>query len=156
MAITLSDRFNVFLQYLLPKQAITAFGGKIAGAKAGGLTTRLIRWFVGRYCVNMSGAANADIASYSTFNEFFTRALREGARSLAKADFVCPVDGSISQFGAIDGEHIFQAKGHQYSTTVLVGGDAALAAQFENGNLRGQVRIRRKPPPSLPFQLLFP
>ena len=129
----LSDRLKVFLQYLLPKQAITAFGGKIAGAKAGNLTTRLIRWFVGRYGVNMSEAANADIASYASFNEFFTRALCDGARPLAPADFVCPVDGSISQFGAIDHDQIFQAKGHRYSTTALVGGNADLAAQFRNG-----------------------
>ena len=128
------DRLNVALQYLLPKQAITAFGGKIAGAKAGNLTTSLIRWFVGRYGVNMSEAANADIASYESFNEFFTRALREGARPLAPADFVCPVDGSISQFGAIDHDQIFQAKGHQYSTAALVGGDAALASQFQDGS----------------------
>jgi phosphatidylserine decarboxylase len=129
-----ADRLAVSLQYLLPKQALTAFAGVVAGAKAGGLTTGLIRWFVGRYGVNMSEAANVDIESFASFNEFFTRALRADARPIAHADFVCPVDGSISQFGAIDGEQIFQAKGHQYSTTALVGGDAALAAQFENGS----------------------
>ena len=128
------DRFKVALQYLLPKQAITAFGGKIASAKAGNLTTRLIHWFVDRYGVNMSEAANADITSYASFNEFFTRALRENARPLSQADFVCPVDGSISQFGAIAGDQIFQAKGHAYSAAALVGGDAALAAQFDNGS----------------------
>ena len=128
------DRIAVSLQYVLPKIALTAFGGKIAGAKAGNLTTRLIHWFVGRYGVNMSEAANANIASYASFNEFFTRALRDGARPLAKADFVCPVDGSISQFGAIDRDQIFQAKGHAYSTTALVGGDAALAAQYQDGS----------------------
>ena len=128
------DRIAVSLQYVLPKIALTAFGGKIAGAKAGNLTTRLIHWFVGRYGVNMSEAANANIASYASFNEFFTRALRHGARPLAKADFVCPVDGSISQFGAIDRDQIFQAKGHAYSTTALVGGDAALAAQYQDGS----------------------
>ena len=130
----MSDRLNVALQYLLPKQAITAFGGKIAGAKAGHLTTRLIRWFVGRYGVNMSEAANANIASYASFNEFFTRALREGARPLSNADFICPVDGSISQFGAINRDQLFQAKGHTYSTTALVAGDADLAAQFQDGS----------------------
>ena len=128
------DRIAVSLQYVLPKIALTAFGGKIAGARAGNLTTRLIHWFVGRYGVNMSEAANANIASYASFNEFFTRALRDGARPLAKADFVCPVDGSISQFGAINRDQIFQAKGHAYSTTALVGGDAALAAQYQDGS----------------------
>jgi hypothetical protein len=82
----------------------------------------------------MAEAANPDIASYASFNEFFTRPLKEGARPLANADFICPVDGAISQFGAIDRDQIFQAKGHAYSTTALVGGDAALAAQFENGH----------------------
>ena len=67
------DRIAVSLQYVLPKIALTAFGGKIAGAKAGNLTTRLIHWFVGRYGVNMSEAANANIASYASFNEFFTQ-----------------------------------------------------------------------------------
>ena len=94
----------------------------------------MIRWFVGRYGVNMAEAANPDIAGYASFNEFFTRPLKEGARPLAEADFICPVDGAISQFGAIDRDRIFQAKGHSYSTTALVGGDAALAAQFENGH----------------------
>ena len=130
----MSDRLAVLLQYLLPKLALTAFGGKIANAKAGNLTTRLIRWFVGRYGVNMDEAANPDIGSYLSFNEFFTRPLREGARPLAHADYVCPVDGSISQFGAVERDQIFQAKGHHYSTTALVGGDSVLAANFQDGN----------------------
>ncbi len=130
----MSDRLAVLPQYLLPKQALTALAGKFASAQAGGLTTSVIRWFVGRYGVNMAEAANPDIAGYASFNEFFTRPLKEGARPLADADFICPVDGAISQFGAIEHDQIFQAKGHSYSTTALVGGDAALAARFENGH----------------------
>ena len=130
----MSERLAVLSQYLLPKQALTALAGKFASACAGGLTTRVIRWFVGRYGVNMAEAANPDIASYASFNEFFTRALKPDARPLATADFICPVDGAISQFGAIDRDQIFQAKGHSYSTTALVGGDAALASAFENGH----------------------
>jgi len=128
-----SDRLAVLPQYLLPKQALTVLAGKFAGARAGRLTTGAIRWFVARYCVDMSEAADPDIASYSSFNEFFTRPLRAGARPLAQADFVCPVDGAISQFGAIERDQIFQAKGHAYSTTALVGGDRELAARFEDG-----------------------
>ncbi len=129
-----SDRLAVLPQYLLPKGALTNFAGRVAGAKGGAMTTRLIRWFVGKYNVNMDEALNPDIASYPSFNEFFTRALRPDARPLANADFICPVDGRISQFGAIDDDQIFQAKGHQFSTTALVGGDAALAAQFQHGS----------------------
>jgi phosphatidylserine decarboxylase len=118
---------------VLPKKALTAFAGLVAGARGGKATTALIRWFIGKYQVNMAEAANPDPAAYATFNEFFTRALKDGVRPLAAAPFVCPVDGAISQFGAIDKDQIFQAKGHHYSTTALVGGDAALAAQFDNG-----------------------
>lgn len=105
-----------------------------ATTEAGSLTTSVIRWFVGRYDVNMEEAANPAIESYATFNEFFTRPLREDARPLAAADFICPVDGAISQFGAINRDQIFQAKGHHYSTMALVGGDTGLAAQFQDGS----------------------
>lgn len=107
--------------------------GKFASARLGGLTTAVIRRFVARYSVNMAEAANPDIASYACFNDFFTRALKPGARPLASADLICPVDGAISQFGPIAKDQIFQAKGHNYSTTALVGGDAAAAARFDNG-----------------------
>ena len=130
----MSDRLAVLPQYLLPKGALTNFAGRIAGAKGGAMTTRLIRWFVGRYNVNMDEALDPDITHYTSFNDFFTRALRPGARPLAQADYICPVDGRISQFGIIDKDQIFQAKGHNFSTTALVGGDAALASQFEHGS----------------------
>ena len=130
----MSERLAVMLQYILPKQALTVFAGKVAGSKGGKLTTRLIQWFVGRYNVNMAEAANPDIGSYATFNDFFTRALRSDARPLAQAAYICPVDGAISQYGAIDKDQLFQAKGHHYSTAALVGGDAALAQQFQDGS----------------------
>ena len=129
-----SDRLFVLSQYVLPKQALTALAGKAASAKGGALTTAVIRWFVKRYNVNMAEAANPDISVYPTFNEFFTRPLKVGVRPIANAGLVCPVDGAISQFGRIERDQIFQAKGHSYSTTALVGGDSTLAKQFENGH----------------------
>jgi phosphatidylserine decarboxylase len=93
----------------------------------------LIRWFVGRYNVNMDEALDPDIASYKSFNEFFTRALRPDARPLADADYICPVDGRISQFGD-RGRPDFPGQGPQVHTTALVGGDAQLAAQFQHGS----------------------
>ncbi|MCS0591963.1 archaetidylserine decarboxylase [Massilia norwichensis] len=130
----MSDRLKVLPQYLMPKQRLTTFAGRVAGAKGGSMTTRLIRWFVGKYGVNMEEAENPDIASYTSFNDFFTRPLKPGVRPLANAAFVCPVDGAISQFGAIDDHHILQAKGHRFTTTELVGGDAELARQFQHGS----------------------
>jgi len=130
----MSDRLAVLPQYLLPKQALTAFGGRVASTAAGPATTRLIEWFIRRYRVDMSEAAQADAAAYKTFNEFFTRALKPQARPIAAAGLVCPVDGAVSQHGRIEGDQVFQAKGHHYSTTALVGGDEALAGQFHNGH----------------------
>ena len=130
----MSDRLKVLIQHLLPKQRLTTFAGRVAGAQGGAMTTRLIGWFVGKYGVDMNEAENAELGSYKSFNDFFTRPLRAGARPLADADFVCPVDGAISQFGAIDDHHILQAKGHRFTTTELVGGDRALAAQFRHGS----------------------
>ncbi|MBS0594082.1 MAG: phosphatidylserine decarboxylase [Proteobacteria bacterium] len=128
-----SDRLAVLPQYLLPKRLLTTLAGRAAAARAGAATTRVIRWFVARYGVNMAEAADPDIGAYASFNDFFTRALAPGARPLAQADLLCPVDGAISRFGAIDGDRIVQAKGHHYTTCALVGGDAALAAAFDGG-----------------------
>ncbi len=130
----LSTRLAVMPQYFFPKQALTTFAGWVAGHERGWITTEIIRRFVRKYGVNMDEALDANIASYASFNDFFTRALKPGARPLAQADLICPVDGAVSQFGPISGDQIFQAKGHRYSTTALLGGDAALAEQFKNGS----------------------
>ena len=127
-------RLAVLPQYLTPKHALTAFAGWVAGHERGWVTTAIIRRFVRKYSVNMDEALDSNISSYASFNDFFTRALKPGARPLASADLICPVDGAISQFGPISGDQIFQAKGHRYSTTALVGGDAALAEQFKDGS----------------------
>ena len=121
------------LQYLLPKKLLTQLAGAFARSQSGALTQFAIRKFVAKYGVNMAEAANPAISSYASFNDFFTRALKPGARPLASAAYVCPVDGAISQFGPINGDQIFQAKGHSYSTRALVGGDATLATLFEGG-----------------------
>ena len=130
----MSDRLAVLPQYLLPKKALTAFAGAMASSTSVAWTQTAIRRFIRRYGVNMAEAAQPDPAAYATFNDFFTRALRDGARPLADAPFVCPVDGAISQLGAIQHDQIFQAKGHHYSTQALVGGDAELAARFQDGH----------------------
>lgn len=128
------DSLFILLQHCLPKQALTEFGALIANARAGRYTTGLIRWFVKKYGVNMAEALDPDVAHYASFNEFFIRPLKPDARPLAPSDFVCPVDGAISQFGTIERDQIFQAKGHAFSTADLVGGNAALAALFQNGS----------------------
>ncbi len=123
----------VALQYLLPKRALTRFAGWCARSRSKTWTRNVIPWFVRRYGVNMDEAAVSDPLAYSSFNEFFTRPLRPGVRPLSPEGYLCPVDGTISQLGDIDNGQIFQAKGHSYSTRALLGGDARLAAQFQDG-----------------------
>ena len=123
----------VWPQYLLPKQWLTQLAGRFASRPRGAWTQAAIRRFVAKYGVNMNEAAQPDIRTYATFNDFFTRALRPSARPLAQAELLCPVDGAISQFGAIQDGQIFQAKGHHYSARALLGGDADLARAFDGG-----------------------
>lgn len=95
----------------------------------------LVRWFVRRFAVDMAEAAEPDTRAYATFNDFFVRALRPGARPLEgdEDSIVSPVDGRVSRIGAIDGDRLIQAKGIDYSLTALVGGDPGLAARFGGG-----------------------
>ena len=130
----IKDRRKVIPQYLLPRRRLTMLAGRFASKEGGRGMLPTIRWFVRKYGVDMSEAAEPDVTRYASFNDFFTRGLKPGARPLADADLTCPVDGSISQFGRIERDQILQAKGHRYSTTALVGGDATLARRFYDGS----------------------
>jgi phosphatidylserine decarboxylase len=123
----------VLAQHLLPKRALTELAGFAARAQAGRWTHAAIRRFVARYGVDMAEAADPRIESYPSFNAFFTRALRDGVRPLADADWICPVDGAISQFGPIVRDRLLQAKGHDYSTAALLAGDLEMARRFDDG-----------------------
>lgn len=129
------DRFKIIAQYVMPKHLISRAMGKFASARAGWFTRTFTRWFINRYNVDMSEAQQEDYRAYPTFNEFFTRPLKPEARPLqcAEEQLAHPVDGAVSQLGPIHGDSIVQAKNHNYSTRALLGGDEALAAEFENG-----------------------
>ncbi len=129
----MSEFFAVLLQYVLPKRMLNRLAGWFANWKGGAVTSAAIAAFARRYRVDMSEAAEPNLLAYGNFNDFFTRALRPDARPIAAAELVCPVDGAISECGAIAGEQIFQAKGHHYSIRALLGGDVDLAKKFENG-----------------------
>ena len=123
----------ILLQHLLPKRALTELMGRLAAAKGGALTTAAIRWFIRRYRVDMTEAADPRAEAYPTFNAFFTRALRPEVRPLAQADWICPVDGAVSQVGPIESGRIFQAKGHAYDCAALLGGDEQAARAYADG-----------------------
>ena len=130
----MSDRLAVAVQHLLPKLALTRLMGGLAQTEGGAATRAAIRWFIRRYGVNMSEAADLRVESYATFNAFFTRALRPGARPLAPSRFISPVDGAVSQCGSITADRMFQAKGQDYSLRALLGGSDAIAAPFKDGS----------------------
>lgn len=117
---------------MAPKLWLTRFAGVMANCKTPWLAQYLIRSFARKYEVNLAEAQRSDPGQYESFNDFFTRALRPEARPLAAADWVCPVDGTVSQFGPLQDGALIQAKGQRYSAAALLG-DAALAEPFLNG-----------------------
>ncbi len=129
------DRLMTVPQYLLPQHALSRLVGKLAASKTPWLKDAFIRRFAARYQVDMSEAAQPDLSQYACFNDFFTRPLKAGARTInAQADsIVCPADGAVSQLGPITGDQVFQAKGHSYSLSDLLASEADAKA-FENGH----------------------
>ncbi|CAI2087376.1 archaetidylserine decarboxylase [Serratia fonticola] len=129
------DSIKIKLQYWLPKLALTRLAGWGADKKAGWLTKLVVKAFARYYRVQMQEAQNPDLASYATFNEFFVRPLRDGARPIVAEPHVLtlPADGAISQLGAIRDDQIFQAKGHNYTLEALLAGNYLLAEPFRNG-----------------------
>ncbi|QDI04074.1 phosphatidylserine decarboxylase [Xanthomonas cerealis pv. cerealis] len=122
------------LTYVLPHRLLSSLARRLAYSSRPGLKQWLIDTVVRRFGVNLAEAAEPDARAYPTFNAFFTRALRPGARS-ADPDpqaLLMPADGRISQLGAIQDGRIFQAKGQSFTAAELLG-DAAAAAPFANG-----------------------
>jgi phosphatidylserine decarboxylase len=129
------DKFKIGAQYAMPKHLVSRLVGKLAAAQAGKLTTSLITGFIKQYGIDMSEAKYEDPAHYKTFNEFFTRPLKEGLRPIAQGENIIahPVDGAISQLGDIVDDRLIQAKGHDFSLQELLGGDKNVAAPFQGG-----------------------
>lgn len=129
------DDVKIKAQYLTPKHALSRLVGKFAAARAGWFTQLFIRWFIRTYKIDMTEAVHESPKAYKTFNDFFTRHLKPELRPLKaeEGQFAQPVDGAVSQLGAIEDGRIFQAKGHDYSLTELLGGDPRDAHAFKNG-----------------------
>ncbi|MDR6228647.1 phosphatidylserine decarboxylase [Pseudomonas sp. SORGH_AS199] len=132
----LQDRLFILAQHLLPHHLLSRLIGGFAECRVPWFKNLLTRWFVRHYDVDMRQAQVEDPTAYESFNAFFTRALKPGARPLpAAADVVVsPSDGAISQLGRIEHGRIFQAKGHSYSLLELLGGDGLRAAPFMGGH----------------------
>lgn len=129
------DWIKIRAQYILPKHLLSRFLGALAERDLGFVTQGLIKLFIKAFDINMKEAVFESPEAYKTFNDFFTRPLKEGIRPIDDTEnSLChPVDGTVSQFGDINDDSIFQAKGHDFSLTALLGGKPELAAPFKNG-----------------------
>ncbi|MCL1633303.1 archaetidylserine decarboxylase [Luteimonas sp. SX5] len=122
------------LTYVLPHRAVSSLARSLAYSKHGATSRWLIDTVTRKFGVDLSEAANSDPRSYETFNAFFTRALKSGAR-VPDPDpnaLLMPADGRISQCGAIESGRIFQAKGQSFTAAELLG-DAKAAEPFADG-----------------------
>ncbi len=130
------DKLFVLSQYVTPQLGVSNLAGRLAdNDRSPALKNRVIKWFIGRYGVDMSEAAEPNPEAYATFNDFFTRELKPGIRPLADGEktLVSPVDGAISQLGQVTGDRVFQAKGQSFSLSELLGGEEATTAPFADG-----------------------
>lgn len=127
------DRLLVMPQYLLPHHLLSRTVGLLADSRWPAVKNTFINTFTSMFPVNMSEAVEENPLAYASFNDFFTRALKPGARQIADSGIASPADGAVSQLGTIQDELIFQAKGHHYTLTQLLGGDESRAAPFRHG-----------------------
>ena len=131
----MKDKLFITSQYLLPHHAVSRLVGKLAASETSWLKNLLIRNFMRQFDIQLDEAERPYYQQYNSFNDFFTRALKEGARPLDKAEgcIPSPVDGAVSQLGTIEQGQIFQAKGQSFSLTELLGGDRERAKPFMGG-----------------------
>lgn len=126
-------RLKLALHYLTPQFYLTRLAGWFADKKWGKVTHFVINQFSKKYNIDMSEAAKSEASDYESFNQFFTRPLKEGVRPISDAPVVMPADGRISQFGDIRQGRMLQAKGHDFSLADLLAEDEQLVPLFENG-----------------------
>ncbi|HDZ46124.1 hypothetical protein LCGC14_0055050 [marine sediment metagenome] len=131
--MTLSQKAFSLLQYPLPHHAISRLTGQFAQCDNPWVKNTLIKAFIKQFNVDMSEALEPDPTAYATFNDFFTRALKDDARPFG-AGILSPADGTLSQYGRLQAGQLVQAKGHTYSAQTLLGGDSILAEEFLKGS----------------------
>ncbi|MGB6306668.1 MAG: archaetidylserine decarboxylase [Steroidobacteraceae bacterium] len=131
----LRGRLFVWFQYLLPQHGLSRLILAATRIRIPWFKNWIIRGFLRLYEVDVSEAAEIDPYRYGSFNEFFTRALKVGARPVAPDPdaIACPVDGCVSEAGAIDRDRLLQAKGRDYRLADLLAAQP-WASRFEGGS----------------------
>ncbi len=133
--ISFKDELFVACQRIAPHHAISRCAGWVASSKTPLVKNAFIRWFYKTYQPDMSEAEIEDPFAYTNFNQFFTRALKPGARPLeASATAIAsPADGVLSQFGPIAGGRIIQAKGQTFTVGELLGEESSGPSAYDDG-----------------------
>lgn len=133
---TYGQRVKIALHYLLPQLTITRAAGWLAEQKWGAVTHFIIKLFAKQYKVNLAEAEKSQPSDYVTFNEFFIRPLKAGARPIVEDEkaLALPADGRVSEFGRINDDRLIQAKGHYFNLDTLLANDTEMAAKFKNGD----------------------
>ena len=133
--MTFKESLTTLPQYILPHHPLSRLMRQLTHSKNKAWKNLFIKQITSFYGVNMEEAKDSDINSYPSFNHFFTRELKAGARTIAnnQGEIACPADGAVSQAGDITEGNIIQAKGKSYTATDLLGGDEQRAAPFKNG-----------------------
>ncbi len=131
---SIADRLFVALQYLLPRRWLSREMYYLTRCEVRVIKNSLISIVRRLYRIDLSEAANPDPHSYPSFNAFFTRALRPGARPQPGTEdsIISPVDGTLSCFGYLDDQRLIQAKGQTYSVREFLG-SASAAATYSGG-----------------------
>lgn len=134
--VSFGDRLFAGLQYALPKHLLSRVIYGVMRSESRAFKRLLIGSFLKNYRVNMAEAMQSDPFAYRSFNEFFTRALRPDARTIASDTdvIVSPVDGTVSQAGPVHDHAIIQAKGIEYSLDELLANDRAAVQAYRNGS----------------------
>lgn len=133
---TCTERAKIAFHYLLPQLAVTRLAGWFAQKEWGGLTHCVIKHFANAYKINWQEAKLSQPSDFKTFNDFFTRELKDGARPIVSGsnELCLPADGRVSESGSIEHNRLLQAKGHSFTLEDLLAGDTELAEKFANGS----------------------
>ncbi len=129
-----SAKLTLFLQYTAPKKFLTLLAGLLANVKIKPIKNALIRRFIKRFDVMMHEALHEKPEDFINFNDFFTRELKPGVRTIASSDVVSPVDGFVSEFGSIKAGQLIQAKGLRYSVDELLTTEIKARGVFNKGS----------------------
>jgi phosphatidylserine decarboxylase len=134
-APSLRDRLFVAMQYALPQHFLSRIVLRLTRIRLRPVKNLLIKSFLRGFTPNMSEASQPNPTQYPSFNAFFTRSLRAGARpiDIDPGVLVSPVDGTVSQIGRLDGSKLLQAKGHDYTLEALLAGAPEWAEGFKGG-----------------------